>query len=77
MKLTSVEELKERHLGKIGTPKRDKYEQELKIQLLDEMIALRISKLYFSSTTTSGSIFPFAHSRYTNERCNKKKEISP
>ena len=31
MKLTSVEELKEKHLGKIGTPKRDKYEQELKI----------------------------------------------
>ena len=52
MKLTSVEKLKERHLGKIGTPKRDKYEQELKIQLLDEIIALRISKLYFSSTTS-------------------------
>lgn len=44
MKLTSVEELKERHLGKIGTPKRDKYEQELKIELLAEEIkALRIS----------------------------------
>lgn len=44
MKLTSVEELKEKHLGKIGTPKRDKYEQELKIELLAEKIkALRIS----------------------------------
>ncbi|MBK9733421.1 MAG: helix-turn-helix transcriptional regulator [Saprospiraceae bacterium] len=44
MKLTSVEELKEKHLGKIGTPKRDKYEQELKIELLAEEIkALRIS----------------------------------
>ena len=44
MKLTSVEELKEKHLGKIGTPKRDKYEQELKIDLLAEEIkALRIS----------------------------------
>lgn len=44
MKLTSVKELKDRHLGKIGTPKRDKYEQELKIELLAEEIkALRIS----------------------------------
>ncbi|MCU0322325.1 MAG: helix-turn-helix domain-containing protein [Chitinophagaceae bacterium] len=44
MKLTSVEELKEKHLGKIGTSKRDKYEQELKIELLAEEInALRIS----------------------------------
>jgi len=44
MKLTSVEELKEKHLGKIGTPKRDKYELELKIELLAEEIkALRIS----------------------------------
>ena len=44
MKLTRVEELKEKHLGKIGTPKRDKYEQELKIELLSEEIkALRIS----------------------------------
>ena len=31
-------------MGKIGTPKRDKYEQELKIELLSEEIkALRIS----------------------------------
>jgi HTH-type transcriptional regulator/antitoxin HipB len=44
MKLTSVEELKETHLGKIGTPKRDHYEQELKMELLAEEIkALRIS----------------------------------
>lgn len=44
MKLTSIEELKEKHLGKIGTPKRDKCEQELKIELLTEAIkALRIA----------------------------------
>lgn len=44
MKLTSVEELKEKHFGQIGTPKRDKYEQELKIEMLAEEIkALRIS----------------------------------
>jgi HTH-type transcriptional regulator/antitoxin HipB len=45
MKLTRVEELKEKHLGKIGTTKRDKYEQELKIEMLAEEIkTLRISK---------------------------------
>ena len=44
MKLTSVEELKERHLGSIGTTRRDKYEQELKIELLAEEIkALRLA----------------------------------
>lgn len=44
MKLTRVEELKEKHLGKIGTTKRDKYEQELKIEMLAEEIkTLRIS----------------------------------
>jgi len=44
MRLTSVEELKEKHLGKIGTPERDAYEQELKIELLAEEIkALRLA----------------------------------
>ncbi len=44
MKLTSVAELKQKHLGEIGTPRRDKYEQELKIELLAEEIkALRIA----------------------------------
>ena len=44
MKLTSVEELKERHSGSIGTTRRDKYEQELKIELLAEEIkALRLA----------------------------------
>ena len=44
MKLISVEELKEKYLGTLGTPKRDQYEQELKIELLAEEIkALRTS----------------------------------
>ncbi len=44
MRLTSVEQLKDKHLGKIGTPKRDAYEQELKIELLAEEIkALRLA----------------------------------
>ncbi len=44
MRLTSVEELKEKHLGRIGTPERDAYEQELKIELLAEEIkALRLA----------------------------------
>lgn len=30
MKLTSFEELKNRHLGKIGTPGRDEYEAEVR-----------------------------------------------
>jgi len=42
MKLTSLEELKDIHLGKIGTLERDQYEQELKVELLAaEIKALR------------------------------------
>lgn len=44
MKLTTLDELKDKHLGKIGTSKRDEYEQELKIELLAEEIkSLRIA----------------------------------
>ncbi len=43
MKMTSLDKLKDKHLGKLGTPRRDKFEQELKIELLAEEIkALRI-----------------------------------
>lgn len=43
MKLTTLDELKDKHLGKVGTPTRDNYEQELKIEFLAEEIkALRI-----------------------------------
>ena len=38
----SLNELKDKSLGKIGTPKRDQYEYELQVELLSEQIkALR------------------------------------
>jgi DNA-binding XRE family transcriptional regulator len=44
MKLTSLDELKDKHLGKLGTLKRDEYEQELKVELLAEEIkSLRLA----------------------------------
>ncbi len=42
MRTISVDELKDKHLGKLGTPKRDQYEQELHVEVLAEQIkALR------------------------------------
>lgn len=42
MKSISLEELKDKILGEPGTPKRDQYEYELKVELLSEQIkALR------------------------------------
>ena len=38
MKTVTLGELKDNTLGKIGTPNRDKYEQELKVELLAEQI---------------------------------------
>jgi len=38
MKLTTLNNLKDKHLGTIGTSKRDLYEQELKVELLAEEI---------------------------------------
>ena len=38
MKSIRLNKLKDRHLGKIGTKKRDKYEQELRIEILAEQI---------------------------------------
>jgi len=38
MKTTPLEKLIERNYGKVGTPKRDKLEQELKMELLREEI---------------------------------------
>lgn len=40
MKSISVEELKDKTLGKVGTPKRDQYEYELKVELLSEQIKI-------------------------------------
>lgn len=45
MKTTTLAELKDKTLGKVGTPKRDKYEQEMKVEILSEQIKqLRIKR---------------------------------
>lgn len=42
MKSIGLRELKDKSLGKVGTPKRDQYEYELRVELLSENIkALR------------------------------------
>lgn len=38
MKSISLQQLKDKTLGKIGTPKRDQYEFELRVELLSEEI---------------------------------------
>jgi HTH-type transcriptional regulator / antitoxin HipB len=38
LKSIGLEELKDKHLGKIGTPGRDQYEYELSIEILAEQI---------------------------------------
>jgi len=38
MKTTSLDTLIDKHIGKIGTPKRDKFENELRLDLLGETI---------------------------------------
>ncbi len=38
MKSISLKELKEKTLGERGTPKRDQYEHELQLELLEEQI---------------------------------------
>ena len=38
MKMKTLDELKDKHLGKVGTPERDKYEFDLKVEILGEMI---------------------------------------
>jgi len=45
MKTISLSELKDKTLGKVGTLKRDTYEQELRVELLAEQIKqLRIER---------------------------------
>ncbi|MBK7525006.1 MAG: helix-turn-helix transcriptional regulator [Saprospiraceae bacterium] len=45
MKTIKLSELKDKTLGKVGTPKRDKYEQELRVEILAEQIKqLRIER---------------------------------
>ena len=38
LRIYTLDEAKDKHLGKVGTDKRDKYEYELKLELLGEMI---------------------------------------
>jgi DNA-binding XRE family transcriptional regulator len=38
MKTYTFDQVKDKHIGKIGTEKRDKYEYELRLDLLGEMI---------------------------------------
>jgi DNA-binding XRE family transcriptional regulator len=38
LKQMSLDQLKDKHIGKIGTAERDKYEFDLKIEILGEMI---------------------------------------
>ncbi|WP_219932585.1 helix-turn-helix domain-containing protein [Perlabentimonas gracilis] len=38
IKTHTLDELKDKHLGRIGTEKRDKYEYELRLDLLGEVI---------------------------------------
>jgi HTH-type transcriptional regulator / antitoxin HipB len=38
MKMMTLDQLKDKHIGKVGTPERDAYEFELKVDILGEMI---------------------------------------
>ncbi len=38
MKIMTLDQLKDKHIGKIGTKERDKYEFDLKVEVLGEMI---------------------------------------
>jgi HTH-type transcriptional regulator / antitoxin HipB len=38
IEIFTLEELKDKTLGKVGNPERDRYENELKLELLGEMI---------------------------------------
>ena len=38
MKMMTLDQLKDKHIGKMDTPERDAYEFELKVEILGEMI---------------------------------------
>ena len=38
MKMMTLDQLKDEHIGKVGTTERDEYEMELKVDILGEMI---------------------------------------
>lgn len=37
-KMVTLDQLKDKHIGEIGTPERDKYEFDLKVEILGQMI---------------------------------------
>ena len=48
MKMMSLDQMKDMHLGKVGTFERDEYEMELKVDILGEMIkTVRKEKCYY------------------------------
>ena len=38
MKMMTLDQMKDRHIGKVGTPERDKYEFDLRMEVLGGMI---------------------------------------
>ncbi len=38
IKMMTLDQLKDKHIGEIGTPERDKYEFDLKVEVLGQMI---------------------------------------
>lgn len=38
IKMVTLDQLKDKHIGEIGTPERDKYEFDLKVEILGQMI---------------------------------------
>lgn len=38
IKMKTLDQLKDEHIGEIGTPERDKYEFDLKVEILGQMI---------------------------------------
>jgi len=38
LQIYTLDQVKDKHIGKVGTTKRDKYEYELKLEILGEMI---------------------------------------
>ena len=43
MKTYTLDEVTDKYIGKIGTPKRDEFEQELQLDLLGEAINAKIN----------------------------------
>lgn len=38
MKMMTLDQMKDKHIGKVGTPERDKYEIDLQVDVLGDMI---------------------------------------